>query len=52
LLRNVLLLAAAVAIVALPRDAEPGAFLAGAGAALLFLALEVGSETLWAVRRS
>jgi Methylamine utilisation protein MauE len=51
LLRNVLLLAAAVAIVALPRDAEPGAVLAGAGAGLLFLVLEVGSETLWAVRR-
>lgn len=52
LLRNVVLVAAAVAIVAPPRDAEPGAFLAGAGAGLLFLVLEVGSETLWAVRRS
>jgi Methylamine utilisation protein MauE len=51
LLRNVLLLAAAGTIVALPGDAEPGAFLAGAGVALLFLVLEVGSEALWAVRR-
>ena len=51
LLRNALLLAAAATIVALPRDTEPGALLAGAGAALLFLVLEVGGETLWVVRR-
>jgi Methylamine utilisation protein MauE len=46
LARNAALVAAAAGVLALPRSHEPGAILTGLGIGLLFLLVEIGTDTL------